>query len=332
MKPSNCNRITVSIVAIGCALSLAACGSSAAPGTNAAAAKYPTKTITMIVPQAAGSASDILARSFAQSLGTALHVPVEVKDLPGGSDSIALAALQGQPADGYTVFFPSESLLYGLAQHLSPYTTSDLTFLARLVEYPMGLYVSTTGSFSTIQGLVQYAKSHPGAVSVSASGAVSAGEQIVANLESAYNIKLNYVAVNGGNAAALAVLSGQSMMGSGVLTNAIPYVKSGKMKVIYVSASSADPTFPSAPTASSLRINDVVGNWLGLVLKKGTPSAVADKLVSAADKVAHSSSWLALVKKQNIAASWAGASTFTAQVTRQYPTISSYVSSVKKAK
>lgn len=326
-------RLTISVMAAGCALALTACGSSAASGSAAATpTKFPTKPITMIVPQAAGSASDVLARSFGQALGADLHVPVEVKDLPGGSDSIALAALAGQPADGYTVFFPSESLLYGLAQHLSPYTTSDLTFLARLVDYPMGLYVSAKGPFTTVQGLVQYAKSHPGAVSVSASGAVSAGEQIVANLESAYGIKLNYVAVKGGNAAALAVLSGQSTMGSGVLTNAIPYVASGKMKVIYISAAASDPTFPSAPTASSLKINDVVDNWLGLVLKKGTPSAVQSKLLSAADKVAHSSSWLALLKKKNIASSWAGTSTFSAQVTQQYPIITRYVATTGKAK
>lgn len=330
MKPSK--RIIASILVTGCALALAACGKSTASSAGARATKFPTKPITLIVPQAAGSASDVLARTFARSLGTALHVPVEVKDLPGGSDSIGLAAVVGAPADGYTVFVPSESVLYGLAQHLIPYTPSDLTFLARLVEYPMGLYISTKAPFSTMQGLVEYAKSHPGAVSVSASGAVSAGEQIVANLESADNIKLNYVAVKGGNKAALAVLSGQSMVGAGVLTNAMPYVKSGNMRVIYISSRSSDPSFPTAPTATSLKINDIVGNWVGLVVRRGTPPAVADKLLAAANKVANSASWLAFVKSKNIAPSWAATATFTAQVKREYPTITSYVSSAKKAK
>ncbi|MHB8620758.1 MAG: Bug family tripartite tricarboxylate transporter substrate binding protein [Chloroflexota bacterium] len=315
------------VAAIASSLALVACGS---PAKTATAGAFPVRPLTIIVPQAAGSVSDVLARTLAQPLGKIVHQTVVVKDLPGGSDTVGVAALEGAPADGYTMLFPSQSMEYGLAQHLTPYGAKDMIFLARLVQYPMGIYILRNSPYKTLGDLVQDAKAHPGSVSFSAAGAVSAGQEIVAKLEAAEHIQVTYVSAKGGNQAAVAVLSGQSTAAAGVLGNALPYVKAGKMRIIYLASTSPNSFFPNIPTASTLHIDDAVANWVGVVVKAGTPPSVQQKLVSAIEQATKDKKWQAFSHAKALSPAWASTNAFQAAVAAEIPQVTAYVNASHK--
>jgi tripartite-type tricarboxylate transporter receptor subunit TctC len=263
------------------ALFVAAIGTG--PG-GASAAEFPTKPVTIIVAFSAGSNPDVEARALAEPLGAALGQPVVIKNVNGGSQATAINALQTAPADGYTLLVVSGSVEFTFATGLTDHPPSDFAFIRNLADQATGVYVRTESPYKTIEDVIAAAKANPKQITVSASGAVSNGNQVVRKIQAAKDVQFTYVPQNGGGDVAVAVLGGHVDMGVTSLANVLQYAQVNKVRVLTVAQKAPYPFLPDVPSWSTLGIEGDVGNWVGVIAKAGIPADVSERLIAAVDQ------------------------------------------------
>lgn len=294
-----------------------------------AASSFPTKPVTLIVAFSAGSNPDLEARAIAGPLGAALGQTVVVKDLGGGAQAKAINALENAPANGYTLLVVSGSVEFTIANGLTNYSNSNFTFIRNLADQATGVYVKSDSPFKNIQDVVAYAKAHPGEVTVSASGAVSRGNQVVRKIEAAKGVQFTYVPENGGGDVAVAVLGGHVNMGVTSLANVLKYQRAGKVRVLTVAQKEPYVFLPDVPSWNTIGIEGSSRNWVGVVAKKGVPSAVTQRLIDAFNTAVKDPKWLAFLQKSGATPATASGDQFASQFSSELADVRQYVASTK---
>src|SRR6202007_2596214 len=145
---------------LACLVLLLTCGFA-----SAALAQYPDHPIHLIVPQAAGSATDTLARIFAPSLGEAIGQPIVVDDRPGGALTVGMDLTAKAPPDGYTLCMAPIGAL-ALTPHMVEHVPYDIEHdfqpIVLVTRGQILLATSPTTSFKSVKDVIDYAKEHPG--------------------------------------------------------------------------------------------------------------------------------------------------------------------------
>ena len=133
--------------------------------SSSATAQYPAKPIRLIVPFAAGGATDILARILAPTLTQALGQPVLVENRPGGEGAIGGEFVAKAPPDGYTLFFGGNTSMLGvpILRKNPPYdSVADFTPITSVIRYAFFLVVHPGVPATTLAQLVEYGRANPG--------------------------------------------------------------------------------------------------------------------------------------------------------------------------
>ena len=215
--------IKKTIVAIAVALS-----------TSVFAQAYPDKPIELVVPYSAGGGTDALARTFANNLQKQFPKGVVVVNKTGASGTIGLTYLLNQKADGYTIALLATDLVLGPHLNTTTYTYRDTTPLAMLNADPMAMVVRTNSPFNNIDEFVAHAKKNPGAVSVGNAGTNSVNDLNTTIFENKTGTKFNHIPYQGSAPAILAVVGEQIDAVVTTPAEVLPFVASGKLKVLYV--------------------------------------------------------------------------------------------------
>jgi tripartite-type tricarboxylate transporter receptor subunit TctC len=258
---------------------LAALCSGTAAGADPA---YPVKPVRMIIANVAGGTSDILARVIGAKLTESWGQQIIVDNRPGGSGLIGNEMLVKAPPDGYTLLMADFGSTTTTAL-MQPKATIDLQrdyTPVTIVSYSPHLFcVHPSVPASNVKAVIALAKSKPGKLNFATAGQTTAPHWAGILLASRYGIEWTYIPGKGGAQAVLDVASGQAdVLFNGMLAT-LPFVKSGKLKLIAVTSEKRNAALPDAPTFLESGIPDfVTGSWQGILAPGKTPPEIVAKL------------------------------------------------------
>jgi len=269
-------------------LALAACALAAA--APAQAQDYPSKPITFVVPFAAGSATDQLARALGQAVTTATKQAVVVENKGGASGMIAAQQVARSAADGYTVLITTNTT-HAANQHLYkklPYdAVKDFAPVAGLGKGGQVLVVRADAPYKNVGELLAAAKKQPGKLSFGSGSSSSrvAGEM----LKQLAGVDLLHVPYKSNPLAITDLLGGQIDLMITDTSTGVPQIKSGKLRALGYSTTRRSPQLPEVPTLEEAGVKGYdMGYWFAAYAPAGTPEAVVARLNRLLSDAVHS--------------------------------------------
>ncbi|MBU3567308.1 Bug family tripartite tricarboxylate transporter substrate binding protein [Polynucleobacter alcilacus] len=249
---------------------------------------YPNKPINFIVPYGAGGSADSRSRQIAQKMSVLLKQSIVIDNKPGAGGNIGTEFVARAAPDGYTIgmgnFAPMavNKTLFGNLRY-DPET--DLSPVMLVEKGPLVLVVNPNSSYKTIQDIVNAAKAKPGVLTFS-SGGIGGSHQLSAELfELNAGISMIHVPYKSGSAALTDLMAGNVDLMFDQMYSAVPNIKADKLRPIAITSKKRSPLLPNVPSFAELGYPKVeVLNWQGLIVPKGTPKAIIDKLNAAANE------------------------------------------------
>ncbi len=257
-------------------------------GGPAAAADYPSRPVTIVVPFPAGSVTDVFTRLLAEGLRSELGRTFVVEPKPGGGMAVAAGYVARSAKDGYTLLLaPAASVtLNELVNPDLPYRGSDLAPIALLAVVPQVLTVRGALPVRSLAELAAYAKARPGTVTLGNGGANTLTQIIAKLLEEDLGVTFNHVPYNGSAGVRAAMLANQIDAGMDVIVALSDFAREGKLYPIALLARQRHPVLPDVKTFVELGYPrmDREG-WYGLMAPAGTPREIIDLLNAAVARV-----------------------------------------------
>ena len=249
--------------------------------TASAQDKFPSKPITVVVPQAAGGANDAIARVVAQKLGEQLGQSVVVENRPGAGGTLATGTTARARNDGYTLLLTSDSAhVIGPALYKNPGfdPVKDFAPVAPIATAGYVLVAHPSFPGNTVAELVTLAKASPGKYSIASAGNGTLNHLIGEMLGKAAGIELTHVPYKGSAAAATDVVGGQVPLSVQSLPSSIAFIKGGKLKVLGVVNEKRVAALPDVPTIGETLPGFGKTPWYGMFAPAGTPRAIVTQL------------------------------------------------------
>jgi len=254
-------------------LSLMAAGAAAQP--------FPSQPVRIVVPFPPGGSADVLARILQPKLNDIWKQPVLVENKPGASANIGAAFVAKSPPDGYTLLLATPALAVSAAvyKNLTYDAQRDLEPVAMLSVFPSVLVVHPSVPAKTPQELVAYAKANPGKLNFASAGNTSAIRFAFEHLAQLTGIKAVHIAYKGSAPSAQAMLAGESHTMMMTLVDALPHIKSGKLRALAATTINRIPEMPDLPTlAETLTPGFDYIIWHGFYVPAGTPKDLIARL------------------------------------------------------
>ncbi len=266
-------------------------GSGAITGlAQAQGAAWPAKPIRLVVPYSPGGSSDIIARAIAQPLSDALKQPVIVENKAGANGNLGADFVAKSAPDGYTLLLCDTG---ALAISPSVYTklgfdpSKDLRGVTMLAYSPHLLVVHPSVPVSNLKELVELSRRSNLNFAVTAMG--SAPHLAGVAVERASKAKWQYIPYKGGSQAVSDTIAGQTQVLMNGMLATLPFVQSGKLKILGVSKGTRMPLIGDVPTLAEQGLTGFEsGTWQGLLVANGTPAAIVNRLNAELIKVIRS--------------------------------------------
>jgi tripartite-type tricarboxylate transporter receptor subunit TctC len=263
---------------------------------GSAAAEYPDRPIRLIVPQAAGSATDNAARLIGAVLSQELGQQIIVENRPGGALTIGLDLVAKSPPDGYTIGMGPIGAL-AITRHMVaklPYDIErDFQPIAQITRGQMLLAVSPQLPVNSVKELIDYAKKNPGKLSNASSSNGSPGHVGAELFKFMTGTEIVHVPYRGGSLAINDLIAGHVDLMFESLQSITPIARSGKVRALAVSGDHRSPAFPDLPTIAEAGVPGyVAATWTGIVAPTGVPRPVVDKLNAAVNRALKSEAFL----------------------------------------
>lgn len=261
---------------------LAALGMASVASAQAQAQPaYPVKPIRAIVPFAAGGSTDIMARSLAQKMSEAFGQQVIVDNRGGGGGMIAAVMAKDAPADGYTIFFATISVLSTnvAAYPKLPYDPlRDYAPITMTATNPMFLVTHPSVPGNTVKEFVAAVRAKPGQFTYSSSGTGGAAHLAVALFASLAKLDMVHVPYKGAAPSMTDLVAGQIHSTFAQPASVLGFAKAGKIKVLGVSSKTRLASWPDAPPVMETVPGYESASWQGVVAPARTPPAILDRL------------------------------------------------------
>lgn len=256
-----------------------------APGSQPP--NYPHKPIRMIVPSAPGGPADIVARTVGLGLSAVLAQQLVIDDRSGAGGLMGAELVARATPDGYTLLFTHSGPL-GIAPLLQATPSydplKDFTAVSLVAALPMLLLVSPGLPAKNAQDLVSLAKSRPGKLNY-ASGGTGTGIHLAFELfNRVAGVKLAHVPYKGAAPGMTGLMSGEVDAMFNGLPNAVPFLKSGRLRALAVAGAKRTTLLPDLPTLSESGVPFDYAGWFALVGPTGMPRDVVGKLNAALGK------------------------------------------------
>jgi tripartite-type tricarboxylate transporter receptor subunit TctC len=245
---------------------------------------YPTKTITMIVPFAAGGPTDTVARLVAQSMGTKLKQTIIIENVGGAGGTLGAGRVAKAAPDGYTILLHhiGHSTAPGLYRKL-PYNAIDsFEPIGLITDVPMTVVARKDFPAKDFKELLAYVKTHKDKVTYANAGVGSASHLCGMLFMTAIGTDLTTVPYKGTGPAMNDLLGGQVDFMCDQTTNTTSQIKGGKIKAYAVTTKTRVASLPDIPTANEAGLPGFeVSVWHGMYAPKGTPKKIVDTLAGA---------------------------------------------------
>jgi tripartite-type tricarboxylate transporter receptor subunit TctC len=268
------------------ALLIAALGATHAPAQT-----YPNRTITMVVPFAAGGLTDVPARVLAAMLQERIGQSIVVENRPGGSGTVGGAYAVRAAPDGYTLFANSIADAQNLYFLPVPYNAiDDFAMIGMIVEGPpLVLIIDAALPYKTLAELLADARAHPGKFSFGTSGPATSPAMALAQLNSLAKTEIAGVPYRGSGEAARNVSGGGVQGAFAFYAQAKPLADAGNVRALAVASAKRIATWPEVPTMAELGFpNFDYSGFVGLAAPAKTPAPVIAFLNRELNAVIHS--------------------------------------------
>ena len=252
------------------------------------AAEYPDRPIHLIVPQAAGSATDNAARLLGAVLTEELKQQVIIDNRPGGALTIGLDLLAKSKPDGYTIGMGPIGAL-AITRHMFkklPYNIeSDFQPVCLLTRGHLLLAVSPQLPVYSVKELIAYAKAHPGKLSNASSSNGSPGHVGGELFKFMTGTEIVHIPYRGGALAIQDLIAGRVDLMFESLQSIAPVAHAGKVRALAVSGTKRSPAFPNLPTIAEAGVPGYAApTWTGVIAPAKVPRPIIDKLNAAINK------------------------------------------------
>ena len=254
----------------------------AAPALAPAQSKYPAKSVRLVLPFAAGSAVDVLARLYAQRMSESWSQQVVVDNRTGANGIIGMEFAARAPADGYTVGMGNVATL-AINPHLYsklPYDPlRDFVPVSLAAEINNCLAVHPSVPVTTLKELIAFAKARPGQLNYGSGGVGSAQHIPMEMLKVMTGINILHVPYKGLTPAFNDVVAGQIPMMIPGLATALPYAKSGRLRILATTGAKRTAATPEIPSIAEAGVPGYdFDSWTGFLLPAGTPADTVTRL------------------------------------------------------
>jgi tripartite-type tricarboxylate transporter receptor subunit TctC len=253
-----------------------------------AAAQYPDKPIKLIVPQAAGSATDTVARILGAELAKEVGQQIIIDNRPGGALTLGLDLTAKADPDGYTICMGPIGAL-AINRHMVtklPYDIErDLQPIALVTRGHLLLAVSPTLPFQSVQEIIDYAKQNPGKLLNASSSNGSPGHVGGELFKYMSGTDIVHVPYRGGAAAINDLIAGRVHLMFESLNSIAPHAKSGTVRPLAVSGARRSPGFPDLPTVAEAGVPGYAApTWSGVIAPAGVPRPIIERLNAAINR------------------------------------------------
>lgn len=250
---------------------------------QSAAQDYPARPITIVVPLAAGSGMDTIARLYSEKLQQALGKPVIIDNRPGAALMLAAQAVAAAPPDGYTLVLATTSSMAinpTLYKQINYDPEKSFTPIALYVKSPFILAVNPDLPAKSVNELIALAKSRKDPLNYSSPGAGVAQHLSIEYMKSKFGIEMTHVPYRNTPQSILDIASGHVHLGFVEAGAGLPLIKDGKLRALAVSSATRLPVLPETPPfaeASGQKDFEAV-SWHAMLAPAGTPDAIVQRL------------------------------------------------------
>lgn len=260
------------------------------PLAAGAQAPFPSKPVTIIVPNAPGGAVDILARLLERQLSEIWKQPVLVVYKAGAGTVIGTDFVAKAPPDGHTIglVVTSHVINPSLRKNMPFDTLKDLAGVSMLATSPIVLTASNKLPASNLKELIALAKQKPGKLSYASPGSGSSMHLGAELLKTTADIDMLHTPYKGSGGAYPDVISGRVDLLVDPLFSSLPHIKAGLLKPIAIMSPKRSPIAPNVPTFAETLPGFSVESVFGAVVAAGTPRDVINKISADMNKVVHS--------------------------------------------
>ena len=253
---------------------------------HAAHADYPERLIRAIVPFSTGGTNDINARMIAPHLAKTLGQQVVVENRPGAAGNIGIEVVAKSAPDGHTILFSATASTQNpaLFRNLRFDPLTDIQPVAAIAEYPYAIMVNAHLPAKSVRELIALAQKNSAQLNASAGGI---GTRLSVELfRIRNNIRVEVITYNGTGQAALALATGETQVAISDTTPFVPFLASGRVRVLALASTRRLPTFPDTPTTAEAGLPGfVAGATAGVYVQGKTPNNIVQTLNSTINKV-----------------------------------------------
>ena len=282
-------------------------GALALSGVQAAAAQtYPDRPVRIILAVAAGSVSDVIARSMASKLSTSMKQQFYVENRGGASGILAAQACARAEPDGYTICGVSQTaqVFNPLMFDKIPYDPDkDFTLITRLYFLTEAVAVSPSLGVNSIDDLMRLAKSKPAALNFGTFGPGSPPDLFLKWLNNQWGTAIVGVPFSGGGPIAQALAAKHIELASTGLGNFLGLAQAGQIKLLAVNSSERSRVVPDVPTFKEAGLGGYSWNsWWGMVAPAGVSKNIAERLNAEIGAILRDSSFISFLQNQSAVA------------------------------
>lgn len=250
-------------------------------GSLYAQSAYPSKPVTLLVPQPAGGGADVFCRTLQPQMQSFLGQPVVVDNKGGAAGNIGTALGARAAADGHTITFVNQSTLT-INPHLYPdtgFTLDQFIPVSLLASVDLVICANPLVKANNLKELLDMARQAPGRLNYSSAGNGSANHLAGELLKSLAKVSITHIPYRGGGPATTAVLGGEVELSVAFPQAVVPMIKAGKLKALAVTGSKRSDALPDVPTVAESGVKGYeFSSWFGFALPKGTPDAVVARV------------------------------------------------------
>ena len=258
-------------------------------GSNIASAQkdWPTKSISLVVPFAAGGPTDSIARLIAVPMGQSLGQTVVVENVPGAGGTIASTKVARAAPDGYTIYIHHMGMATAQALYDKlPYDPmTSFEYIGQVADVPMVLLGKKDLPANNFKELEAYIRANGSKVTMANAGPGAVSQLCGLLFQSRMGVRLTNIPYKGTGPALTDLLGGQVDLLCDQTTQTIPYIKDGRVKAFGTTTMKRLPAIPNVPTLNEQGLKGFeVKVWHGVYAPKGTPKPVLDKINAALKK------------------------------------------------
>jgi tripartite-type tricarboxylate transporter receptor subunit TctC len=250
---------------------------------SAHAQSYPSKPLTIIVPLAAGTGMDTLARLYSEQLSQALGKPVVIENKPGAALMLGTAAIAAAPPDGHTLGISTATPMavnQVLYKKMTYDPEKDLTPIYFYVKSPFVLVVNPALPIKSVPELIKHAKDSASPMSYSTPGVGTSQHLSMEFMAQRFGLKMTHVPYRNSPQSITDIAAGHVDLGFAEAGASLPLIRDGKLRALAASSSVRLPTLPEVPPfseASGAADFEAV-SWHILLAPAATPKEIVERL------------------------------------------------------